>query len=43
MAVSDEVRHQLFLPKDHSEKLEAMAREPGASKSRLLAMAWARS
>jgi len=39
MARSDQVRHQLFLPRDVSERLEALARAPGASKSRLLATA----
>jgi hypothetical protein len=41
MARSDQVRHQLFLPKADSERLERLAREPGASKSKLLALAWA--
>ena len=36
---SDLVRHQLFLPKDVSERLEALARAPGVSKSSLLAAA----
>jgi hypothetical protein len=36
---SDQVRHQLFLPRDVSERLEALARAPGASKSSLLAAA----
>lgn len=39
MARSDQVRHQLFLPKDVSDRLEALARAPGASKSRILAEA----
>ena len=39
MARSDQVRHQLFLPREVSERLEALARAPGASKSRLLAAA----
>ena len=39
MARSDQVRHQLFLPKEVSERLEALARAPGASKSRILAEA----
>lgn len=39
MASSDQVRHQLFLPKDVSDRLEALARAPGASKSRILAEA----
>jgi predicted transcriptional regulator len=30
-------RHQLFLPKDLSERLEALAAKPGASKSAILA------
>ena len=37
------VRHQLFLDTDVSEKLEALARKPGASKSAILAdavIAW---
>jgi hypothetical protein len=38
---SDRVRHQLFLPKALSERLEALARGPGASKSRILAEALA--
>lgn len=41
MARSDQVRHQVFLPRADSERLEALARQPGASKSRLLALAWA--
>lgn len=39
MARSEQVRHQLFLPRDVSERLEALARAPGASKSRILAEA----
>jgi predicted DNA-binding protein len=39
MARSDLVRHQLFLPRALSERLEALARGPGASKSRILAEA----
>ena len=39
MARADLVRHQLFLPRDLSERLEALARGPGASKSRILAAA----
>jgi predicted DNA-binding protein len=39
MARSNQVRHQLFLPKDVSDRLEALARAPGASKSRILAEA----
>ena len=41
MARSDPVRHQLFLPKEVSDRLEALARAPGASKSRILAEALA--
>jgi len=37
MARADLVRHQLFLPRELSERLEALARSPGASKSRILA------
>lgn len=33
------VRHQLFLPPDLSERLEALARAPGVSKSQILAAA----
>jgi hypothetical protein len=40
MARSDQVRHQVFIPKAESDRLEALAREPGATKSALLAMAW---
>ncbi len=36
---SIQVRHQLFLPKHLSDRLEALARGPGASKSGLLAAA----
>ncbi|HEX8442407.1 MAG TPA: CopG family transcriptional regulator [Allosphingosinicella sp.] len=36
MARSDQVRHQLFLPKEVSDRLEALARAPGTSKSRIL-------
>jgi predicted transcriptional regulator len=39
MARADLVRHQLFLPRELSERLEALARGPGASKSRILAAA----
>lgn len=39
MACADLVRHQLFLPRDLSERLEALARGPGASRSRILAAA----
>jgi hypothetical protein len=38
---SDDVRVQVFIPKADFERLEALAREPGASKTRLLATAWA--
>ncbi len=34
-----QIRHQLFLPKPLSDRLEALARAPGASKSKLLATA----
>ena len=37
MARADLVRHQLFLPRELSERLEALASSPGASKSRILA------
>ncbi len=36
MARSDLVRYQLFLPRPLSERLDALARGPGASKSRIL-------
>lgn len=39
MAGADLVRHQLFLPRASSERLEALARGPGASKSKILAEA----
>lgn len=39
MARADLVRHQLFLPRPLSERLEALARGPGASRSRILAEA----
>lgn len=39
MARSDQIRHQLFLPNEVSERLEALARAPGASKSKILAEA----
>jgi len=39
MARSDLVRHQLFLPRALSERLETLARGPGASKSKILAEA----
>ena len=32
----DKVRHQLFLPKPVSERIEALAAKPGASKSAIL-------
>jgi len=35
--MSDSVRHQLFLPRAISERLEALAAKPGASKSAILA------
>ena len=35
----DQVRYQLFLPKDVSERFEMLAVEPGASKSSILAAA----
>jgi hypothetical protein len=41
MPRADLVRHQLFLPRALSERLEALARGPGASKSRILAEALA--
>ena len=41
MARADLVRHQLFLPRPLSERLEALARGPGASRSRILAEALA--
>jgi hypothetical protein len=41
MARADLVRHQLFLPRDLSERLAALARGPGASRSRILAEALA--
>jgi hypothetical protein len=37
----DLVRHQLFLPRPLSDQLEALARWPGASRSRILAEALA--
>ena len=40
MARVDQVRHQVFIPKAESDRLETLAREPGASKSKLLAIAW---
>ena len=39
MARADLVRHQLFLSRALSERLDALARGPGASKSRILAEA----
>lgn len=36
MARNEQVRHQLFLPKEVSDRLEALARAPGATKSRIL-------
>ena len=39
MARKDQVRHQLFLPRETSERLEALAAKPGVSKSSLLAAA----
>ncbi|MGH6706931.1 MAG: CopG family transcriptional regulator [Sphingomicrobium sp.] len=36
---SRQVRHQLFLPRTLSDRFEALARAPGASKSKLLAAA----
>ena len=32
----DRIRHQLFLPKDLSERLEVLANKPGATKSAIL-------
>ena len=34
---SEKIRHQLFLPKPLSDRLEALAAKPGASKSAILA------
>jgi hypothetical protein len=39
MRRSDLVRHQLFLPHDLSDRLEALAAKPGATKSSILAAA----
>lgn len=39
MARRDLVRHQLFLPRDVSERLEALAAKPGATKSSILTAA----
>ena len=33
---SDKIRHQLFLPKSVSDRLDALAAKPGASKSAIL-------
>ena len=41
MARTTQVRHQLFLPKEVSDRLEALARAPGASRSKILAEALA--
>jgi hypothetical protein len=41
MARADLVRHQLFLPRELSQRLDALARGPGASRSRILAEALA--
>jgi predicted transcriptional regulator len=41
MPRADLVRHQLFLPRALSERLETLASGPGASKSRVLASALA--
>ena len=40
MSRDEQVRHQVFIPKTDSDRLEALAREPGATKSKLLATAW---
>ena len=39
MAKADLVRHQLFLPRPLSDRLEALAAKPGATKSSILALA----
>jgi len=39
MARTEQVRHQLFLPRAVSDRLEALAQAPGASKSKILAEA----
>ena len=39
MARTDRIRHQLFLPRDVSDRLEALAAEPGVTKSSILAAA----
>lgn len=36
----DKIRHQLFLPKPLSDRLEALAAKPGATKSAILEDAW---
>ena len=41
MARADLVRHQLFLPRALSERMDALARGPGASRSKILAEALA--
>ena len=41
MARADLVRHQLFIPRGLSERLDALARGPGASRSKILAEALA--
>lgn len=41
LARRDQVRYQLFLPKELSERFEALAAVPGASKSSILAAALA--
>lgn len=39
--MADKVRHQLFLPRPLSDRLEALGKRPGASKSAILADALA--
>lgn len=39
MSRTDRVRHQLFLPRDVSDRLEELAAGPGATKSSILAAA----
>jgi len=39
MGRADLIRHQLFLPRPLSERLEALARAPGACRSKILAEA----
>lgn len=39
MARRDQIRYQLFLPKDVATRFEALAAEPGASKSSILVAA----